>query len=59
MVFCLVYENAQKHLLANSHAAPGIRQEKGMQDSKDEVDVIKGTCEKKLGLGGQQILRSL
>ncbi len=34
-------------------AAPGIPKEKGMHDSKDEVEVIKETCEKKTVVGGK------
>ncbi len=36
-----------------SHAAPGITKEKGMHDSKDEVQVVKGTREKKNVVGGK------
>jgi hypothetical protein len=39
--------------------APEITKDKGMHDSKDKVQVIEGTCDKKLWLGGKQILRSL
>jgi hypothetical protein len=42
-----------------SHPAPGITKEKGMHDSKDEVQVIEGTPEKKAVVGGKWILRSL
>jgi hypothetical protein len=34
-----------------SHVAPGITKEKGMHDSKDEAQLIKGTREKSCGWG--------
>ncbi len=36
-----------------SHVAPGITKEKGMHDSQDEVQTIKGICEKKAVVGGK------
>jgi hypothetical protein len=42
-----------------SHVAPGIAKEKRMHDSKDEVQVVKGTCKKKAVVGGETLLRSL
>jgi hypothetical protein len=46
-------DDDELHEKKQSHAAPGTTKEKGMHDSKDEVQVIKGTCEKKAVVGGK------